>query len=102
MARLSEAIDPDNLVPWYAIATAAIAKDEQIDAARDWLQKYLSHPTEGSGPSWARAHWQLGLALAAQGRRADAIAELKAAIEQEPANEKARSDLKRISAEKAP
>jgi tetratricopeptide (TPR) repeat protein len=102
MARLSESIDPDDLVPWYAIAVAAIARGEQIDAARDWLQKYLSHPAEGSEPSWARAHWQLGLALAAQGKRADAIAELKTAIEQEPANEKARSDLKRVSAEKTP
>jgi tetratricopeptide (TPR) repeat protein len=102
MARLSEAIDPDDLVPWYSIAAAAIQKGEQIDVARDWLQQYLSHPPEGGQPSWARAHWQLGLALAAQGRRAEAITELKTAIQQEPANESARSDLKRISAESAP
>ena len=101
IARVSEGIDPDDLAPWYAIAAAAIEKGEQTDAAQIWLRKYLDHPVEGGQPSSARAHWQLGLALAAAGKRAAAIAELKAAVELEPANEKARSDLKRIAAEKA-
>ena len=101
IARVSEGIDPDDLAPWYAIAAAAVEKGEQTDAAQIWLRKYLDHPVEGGQPSSARAHWQLGLALAAAGKRAAAIAELKAAVELEPANEKARSDLKRIAAEKA-
>jgi tetratricopeptide (TPR) repeat protein len=97
IARISEAIDPDNLVPWYGIAATAIQQGEQIEAAEVWLRRYLEHPVEGAQPSWARAHWQLGLALAAMGKRAEAVEELKAAVEQEPANEKARSDLKRIA-----
>jgi tetratricopeptide (TPR) repeat protein len=101
IARISETIDPDDLAPWYAIAAAAVRKGEQIDAAQLWLRKYLDHPVEGGQPSWARAHWQLGLALADAGKRAEAMAELKAALELEPSNEKARSDLKRIAAEKA-
>ena len=98
IARISEAIDPDNLAPWYGIAAAAIKQGQQMEAAQGWLRKYLEHPVEGGQPSWARAHWQLGLALAATGRRAEAIEELKAAVEQDPANEKARSDLKRVAA----
>ncbi len=100
MAQISEAIDPDDLAPWYAIGAAAVAKGEQIEAAEGWLRRYLDHPVEGGQPSWARAHWQLGLALAAAGKRAEAVDELKAAVEQEPANEKARADLKRIAAGK--
>jgi len=100
IARISEAIDADDLAPWYAIANAAVEKGEQSEAAQIWLRKYLDHPVEGGQPSWARAHWQLGLALAAAGKRTEAMAELKAALELEPANEKARSDLKRIAAEK--
>jgi tetratricopeptide (TPR) repeat protein len=100
IARISEAIDADDLSPWYAIATVAVAKGEQIQAAQVWLRKYLDHPVEGGQPSWAQAHWQLGLALAAAGKRAEAMAELKAAVEQDPSNEKARADLKRIGAEK--
>lgn len=100
IARFSEAIDPDDLAPWYAIAAVAIEKGEQIESAEQWLRKYLARPTEGAEPSWASAHWQLGLALSAQRRRADAITELKIAVEQDPSNEKARADLKRISSEK--
>lgn len=99
-ARISEAIDPDNLAPWYAIGAAAVEKGEQIDAAVGWLRKYLEHPVEGGQPSWARAHWQLGLALAAGGKHDEAVEELKTAVEQDPANEKARADLKRIAAGK--
>jgi tetratricopeptide (TPR) repeat protein len=100
IARRAEAIDPDDLAAWYAIGAAAIQQGAQMEAAEGWLRKYLEHPVEGGQPSGARAHWQLGLALAATGRRADAIEELKAAVEQDPANEKARSDLKRVAAGK--
>jgi len=100
IARISEAIDPDDLAPWYAIAAAAIEKREQIEAAQFWLRKYLDNPVEGGQPSWARAHWQLGLALAAAGKRAEAVEELKSAVEQDPTNQKARLDLKRIAADK--
>lgn len=100
MARISEAIDPDDLAPSYAIAAAAVEKGEQTEAAEGWLRKYLEHPVEGGQPSWARAHWQLGLALAAGGKRAEAVEELKTAVEQDPANEKARADLRRVAAGK--
>ncbi len=99
-ARKSEAIDPDDLAPWYAIATAAIAKGEQIESAEGWLRKYLSQPPEGGEPGWASARWQLGLALEAENRHEEALAELRTAVDQDPVNDIARADLKRIAAEK--
>lgn len=102
VAQTSETIDPDDLAPWYWMAAAAIGNGEQIESAQAWLRKYLGQPPEGAEPSWASAHWQMGLALHLEGKHDEAVAELKAAVEQEPSNEKARADLKRISGEKTP
>ena len=55
IAERAEAIDPDDLVPWYAIAEAAIEHGEQPEVAAGALRKYLDKPIEGNQPSEALA-----------------------------------------------
>jgi tetratricopeptide (TPR) repeat protein len=99
IARRAEAIGSENQAPWYAIASVAVTRAEQLDMAVDFLRKYLSQPLEGNQPTAAMAHMQLGLALDRLGRTSEAIAELKTAIEQDPALDGAKAELKRLNAE---
>lgn len=99
IAARAEAIDPDDLMPYYAIAITTNAKSEQLGLAEQVLRKYLTKPPEGLEPSAANAHWQLGSILEKLGRKSDAISELELAVAQDPALEAARSDLKRLRAE---
>ncbi len=96
VARRAEAIDPENLSPYYAIAAAAITRDEQLETAATLLRKYLSQPVEGNQPSEAAAHFALGKALAMLDRTAEAVPELRTAIEQDSSMEPARAALKKL------
>ncbi|HVW83729.1 MAG TPA: tetratricopeptide repeat protein [Bryobacteraceae bacterium] len=99
IARRAEAIDPENLSPYYAIAAVAVTRGEQLEMAAEFLRKYLSQPVEGNQPAEALAHMQLGLAMAQMGKTRDALPELKAALQQDSTLEPAKTELKRLSAE---
>jgi len=96
VAREAEAIDPENLSPWFTIASVAVARGEQLEMATEFLRKYLSKPIEGGQPNEALAHLELGRALAKLGKAPEAVPELKAAIEQDSTLEDARLELKKV------
>ncbi|MDQ1468532.1 MAG: hypothetical protein QOJ99_12 [Bryobacterales bacterium] len=101
MAESAESIDGDDLMPWFAIAEAAIEHGQQLDTAAAALRRYLSKPIEGNQPGEAQARMHLGTALAGLGQKAEAVKELEAAVELDPTLEAARVELKRVkSAEK--
>jgi tetratricopeptide (TPR) repeat protein len=94
-----------------APAEAAIAIDpKNIDAREGLLEYYLSAPSIAGGdrkkaermadepgqPTWAHAHWRLGLVLEKSGRRADAVMELEQATRLKPDLEDAKKDLRRL------
>jgi tetratricopeptide (TPR) repeat protein len=99
IARRAEAIDPASQAAWYAIASVAVARAEQLDMALGMLRKYLSQPVEGGQPSTALAHMQLGVALGKLGRPAEGVVELKLALEQDPSLDTAKTEIKRLNAE---
>jgi tetratricopeptide (TPR) repeat protein len=101
IAERAEAIDADDLSPWFAIAEAAIEHGQQLETAAAALRKYLSKPVEGNQPAEAQARMHLGTALAGLGQKAEAVKELEAAMELDSTLEGARAELKRVkSAEK--
>ena len=95
----AEHADPANLMPYYSASAAAIDRGENLDLAAGYLAKYLAQPTEGDAPTEAYAHWQLGLTLEKQGNNQQAAAELQLAIDQDPALEAAKIELKHINME---
>jgi tetratricopeptide (TPR) repeat protein len=99
IASRAESIDGENQVPWYAIASVAVARGEQLDMAVDFLHRYLSHPIEGGQPSEAQAHMQLGLALAKSGKTSEGLAELKTALEQDSTLDGVKAEIKRLTSE---
>ena len=99
IAQQADAIAPENRAAWYAIASVAVARGEQLDMAVDSLRKYLAQPAEGDQPAEALAHAQLGMALSKQGKPAEAIAELKTAVAQDGSLDNAKAEIKRLNAE---
>jgi tetratricopeptide (TPR) repeat protein len=99
IARHAEAVDGENQAPWFAIASVAVARSEQLEMAVEYLRKYLAQPPEGGQPTAADAHMQLGLALGKLGRYADAIEELKTAVQQDSSLDAAKAEIKRLNAQ---
>jgi tetratricopeptide (TPR) repeat protein len=92
----AEAAVADNPVPYYIAANALLASKEDLPRAERYLRKYLSQEPEAESPSHAAARWRLGLVLEQQGRKADAITEIEAALKADPSIEPAKKDLKRL------
>jgi tetratricopeptide (TPR) repeat protein len=92
----AEAAVPENLEPHYRAARELIREGGDAIRAEALLRRYLEVEPEIGGPSHAAARWQLGLALERQGRRAEALAEVSAAVRMDPKLEAARKDLKRL------
>jgi len=98
IADRSAALIPENLHPKYEIASVAASRGEQLDLAVRLLREYLSAPIEGGAPSEALAHMRLGFALAKQGANAEAVAQLKTAVEQDSSLDAAKAEIKRVNA----
>jgi tetratricopeptide (TPR) repeat protein len=97
IAERAEAIDPDDLAPWYAIGEAAIERGEQPGTAATALRRYLGKPIEGNQPGEAQARMRLGTALASLGEKSDATKELTAALDLDSTLEAAKAELRRLN-----
>jgi len=87
---------PENLYPAYRAANGLLTAETELPRAEKLLRQYLSQEIEIGFPSHAAAHWRLGLVLEKQGRKADAVAELKQAVAGDPKLEPAKADLRRL------
>ena len=94
--RQSEAAEPSHLAPWYQAARQLIVDGKDPARAEAYLRHYLSRDPEIGAQSVAAARWRLGLALEQQGRKADAVTEVEAAVKLDPKLEDAKKDLKRL------
>jgi tetratricopeptide (TPR) repeat protein len=94
LAEAQKAV-PDDATPYYRAAERMIVDHSQLPLAESYLRNYLSQEPEGNEPAEADARWLLGLALEGQGRRTDAIAELKVAVRLDSSSPAAK-ELKRL------
>jgi tetratricopeptide (TPR) repeat protein len=97
VARSEEAI-PDDLSTSLVAARAKLREGVELGKAETELRKYLSQPggPEVGAPHLGVAHWLLGLVYEKEGRKAEAIGELQAALRVKADFEPARRDLKRL------
>lgn len=91
---------PDDLDPCYRAGLAILNDDGPgggaLARAEAYFRKYLSADPEGGEPTLAHAHWRLGLVLEKEGRKPEAISELKAAVQSNPSLSAAKKDLSRL------
>ena len=92
----SERNVPDDLDPYFEAADALLESGVELERGKTYLHKYLAQEAEGEEPDAAHAHRLLGLILEKQGRSAEAVSELEAAIQMNPRFKAAREDLKRV------
>jgi tetratricopeptide (TPR) repeat protein len=92
----SEKDVPDDLGPYFEAANALLESGVELERGKTYLRKYLAQEAEGEEPDAAHAHWLLGLILEKQGRSAEAVSELEAAVQMNPHFKAAREDLKRV------
>ena len=96
LARADAAV-PDDLSPHYQAGRIALVEAGDAARAERHFRRYLSQPTEAGASSHAAAHWRLGQALEKQGRRDEAVAELRTAVKLDPKFEPAKKELKRMT-----
>jgi tetratricopeptide (TPR) repeat protein len=75
---------PDDLAPYYRAAERLLSDNRDPGRSERYLRVYLAHEAEGNQPSAAEAHWELGLALRAQGQDAEAVRERNIAAQLDP------------------
>jgi tetratricopeptide (TPR) repeat protein len=91
---------PDDLDPYYRAGLAILESSGSTGAspsrAEGYFRRYLGAEPEGGEPTLAHAHWRLGLVLEKEGRKPEAISELKTAVQLKPDLNAAKKDLSRL------
>jgi tetratricopeptide (TPR) repeat protein len=88
---------PEDLSPYHSAAEALIDIGQDFNRAEAYLQKYFTQQPEGRQPTHAQAHWLLADLYKREGRRSDAVRELRAALRLQPDFARARQDLTQLS-----
>lgn len=94
--RTRLAADSRDMLAHYQLARLALFSETDLDAGIEHLKLYLTVPTLPARPTWADAHWRLGLLYEKRGRKAEALAEFRAALRIDPAHQLAKKDLERL------
>lgn len=85
--------DPD---PLYHLGEIAALSGQRLDAGAEALERYLAMPVSEDLPSYADAHYRLGMIQERRGNAAAARTEYEAAIALDPGLKDARSALDRL------
>ena len=92
----AEKMIPDNLTPYLRAGVTLTVTGKDLPRAERYVKKYLSQEPEPTAAQPAFARWRLGLVYEKQGRKAEALAEMQAAVRLDPKFEQAQTDLKRL------
>lgn len=91
---------PDDLVALFQLGRAYVVAKTNLDEAEAAFTRYLSEGPAPNGPDDAAARWRLGMVYDLQGRRDEALAELRKAVELSPGNKQYRDTLKDVEKRK--
>jgi tetratricopeptide (TPR) repeat protein len=92
----AEQADAEDFAPYFRAATECLERKVELPRAERYLRKYLTQEAEPRSPSLGMAHWKLGLVLEQEGRKAEAIAELQAAVKL-GGSAAVKADLRRVA-----
>ncbi len=92
----SETNDPDDLSPLFEAGQALLSSGRDLPRAERYFRRYLAQEPEAGAPALPLAHLRLGLVLRAQGRKAEAIAEIETALRLRPDLPEASEELRSL------
>ena len=87
---------PEDFSYYYQAARVLLNTGKDNARAERYFRKYLTQEPEVGRPSWAHAHWRLGLVLEKQGKKDQARQEIETALKLNPELKAAEKDLKRV------
>ena len=89
--------DADYMGAYYQIARTAIFAGDNLERGIDCLQLYLTKDVQPGQPSWAHAHWRLGMLHEKAGDIEMAKKEYQAALDLDSSIKDAKEALDRLS-----
>lgn len=87
---------PGDALAHFHLARVAYLSGTELEKGVGHLEAYLAVPPLPGRPTWADAHWRLGLLYEKLERRNEARVELQAALTLSPGHAQARKDLERL------
>jgi tetratricopeptide (TPR) repeat protein len=87
----------DNLLAYYSLGRFLLLTHRDPKRAEACFRRYLGQDPEAGTPDRAAAHWRLALALERQGRKPEAVEQLRTALAIRPDFKDAKADYKRLS-----
>ncbi|HEX7958723.1 MAG TPA: tetratricopeptide repeat protein [Terriglobales bacterium] len=86
---------PEDFIYYFQAGRVLLNGKDKARAER-YFRKYLTQEPEVGRPSWAHAHWRLGLVLEREGKKDQARQEIETALKLNPELKAAEKDLKRV------
>jgi len=84
----------------YQVGRSYVLAEDSLDKAERCFKHYLQIEPKKNTPSWAAAHWRLGMVYDLQGKRDLAIAELEEAVRLDPKSKEFKKTLKKVKKKK--
>ena len=91
---------PDQMSALYQIGRSYVLAKDSLNKAERCFKQYLQVKPKKGSPSWAGAHWRLGMAYDLQGKKDSAIAELEEAVRLDPENKEFKQTLEEVKKKK--
>lgn len=92
--------DPDDLGLLYQVGRNYIFAEDNLDKAERCFKQYLQTEPKRNAPSWAAAHWRLGMVYDLKGETDLAIVEMEEAVRLDPENKDFEKWLKIVKKKK--
>jgi len=92
--------NPKEMGALYQICKTYFLAKDSLEKAEACFKRYLEEEPTKNSPSWAAAHWRLGMVYDLQGKKDLALIELKKAVELEPDNKEFKKTLQEVQKKK--
>jgi tetratricopeptide (TPR) repeat protein len=87
---------PDDMDALYQVGRCLLLAKKDLPRAEQCFKRYLHVPPGENSVSWAGAHWRLGMVYDLQGKRAEAIEEVRKAVAMDPKRKEFKATLKEL------
>jgi tetratricopeptide (TPR) repeat protein len=91
---------PNEMNALYQMGRSYVLAKDSLDKAERCFKQYLQVKPKKGAPSWAGAHWRLGMVYDLQGKKDLAIAELEEAVRLDPESKEFKQTLKEVKDKK--
>jgi tetratricopeptide (TPR) repeat protein len=85
--------NPDDMNAMYHIGTTYLLEEKELDKAEELFDVYLESELKPDQPTYAMAHWRLGMVYELKGENDLAVAHFEKAVEINPENKEFRAAL---------